>query len=145
MTRKIKKSVLLTTLFLSACYSVEKECAGYGCEYDGITPLGIKYRDESTSAPTPDELDVWYKSVNECIGIWIDPSNLFVISTEDIPEYANGLYYQPDQIVIRSSMNNVQKMMVYEHEVVHYLLYKTTGDADSDHLSPFFRICVKSY
>lgn len=73
--------------------------------------------------------------------------NLTIIP-EDFPlfskheEWINGEFRIPNFLMIRNESPEM-KRRTYQHEVIHYLLYINTGDADPNHNSRLFLRCLK--
>ena len=84
----------------------------------------------------------WYRDVEDCMGVsGIEPPMIRVIEGNrvqcpgnDVPRF--GCHRSGTIIMPKSGLENVWK-----HEDVHYILWKTTGNADAGHTSEFFGKC----
>lgn len=121
-------------------------CYGYGCHFDSVTELGIRYRDDigDETAISPAQVDNAYKSISECFGLWFEP-DIWVVATNDAPDGFTGYYWQTDGygsfITIRGSEYNSFIMNWMRHEFAHHFLYLSTGSVDPDHKSPMWDVC----
>lgn len=124
------------------------ECAGYGCNYDGKTNLGIKYRDElvedqlgRTTHLNALSFDYNYKYVSECLGVWYKP-HLLIILTNHIEDGIIGRFHigSPAVILVKPHYDGTDDEIL-RHEYVHYLLWLSTGSPDGEHVSPLFKQC----
>lgn len=90
-------------------------------------------------------LDASLEEVQECTGIHegaVENLSLHLMSPIfDCPFYEDGCrgaFYQPNIL----KLGFLNPAYITRHELVHYLLFLSTGDADGEHTSPFFSQCV---
>lgn len=148
------RGVLLACLILAACGSgggdesheaTASSNHGYGDHFDALSANGMKLRfTPALAVGHPLALTSFYEEVfavvSLCAGISapVPPFIIFLaeggLGTQD--EGSRGRYFgSPPLIVIAGNT------FALPHEMVHYLLHFSTGNADPGHASPLFQRC----
>lgn len=140
--RNDKFILCLLYLFLSACGAAEHFSPGPNpaAAPDAPPPVGIYigvYVDSTAESWLRDQ----FNSVKACAGFergsFEDLTVVIMPPTFPCPYYpdgCNGEFVSPATIKMGSAY-------IFRHEVIHYLLYRNTGDADPEHRSDLFEKC----
>jgi hypothetical protein len=136
-------SALIFSLTLSACQpeSLPPTCGGYGCVTTHKTELGLKIRSDNDITIDLSSLDKAYRFVSTCLGVWYNPDLVIIYTDEFNSKYAG--WYQHDKqdyILLR-----YDKTTIIQHEFIHYLLQRSTGNPDPNHNSLLFDYCVDPF
>lgn len=141
--------IFLITIIIAGCVPVVEEapdgvsaCEQYGCEHDAVTQGGIPFRDDIGGYDNyMDVIDDAYEETASCMGLWAEP-DLIVVVSSDVPAGANAMTanMQDDTSVVL-----IRPVFWYykalQHEFVHHILNRVTGDPDGEHNSQFFEEC----
>ena len=125
-------ALVITVAFLAASCG-GKPIVGTTVLYDSATA--------TTRKAFQDDFDRWYENVRACMGI-----------TEPVPQ-PRLVIYDGNRVMCGEAVRwgchrsgtiilpKTTRTNIVRHEIVHYLLWKTTGDADASHRSDYFRLC----
>ncbi len=130
--RKLALAITFALALLAASCS-GKPIVGTTVLYDSATA--------TTRKAFQDDFDRWYENVRACMGITEPvPQPRLVIYNGNRVRCNGGVHWGCHQsgtiILPKKTRTNIVR-----HETVHYLLWKTTGDADVSHRSDYFRLC----
>lgn len=114
---------------------VSEDCHGYGCDYTGVTPSGIKYRADLKPGQWglrwEDVIEAGLKNAALCLGVEPKMKALRdgaqVVFTDEIPDAYGGYYYNDGFIVVRIGQLTMTRINT-EHEFVHALVDYHYGD-----------------
>ena len=125
-------ALVITVAFLAASCG-GKPIVGTTVLYDSATA--------TTRKAFQDDFDRWYENVRACMGI-----------TEPVPQ-PRLVIYDGNRVMCGEAtrwgchrsgtiiLPKKTRTNIVRHEIVHYLLWKTAGDADASHRSDYFRLC----
>lgn len=114
--------------------------------YDGITSMGQMVQANGYSYD-PDNLDESFTETMACLRYSDIPSDIFIILKEPysafpcvpLPNGCGGLFdLDNGEPVITVTADLVR----LKHEYIHYMLYYSTGDSDSNHVTDNFDRCA---
>lgn len=131
---------LLMIVFTVGCAPYDPS-ADYPCDNPEYTLLGIKYCIYPGATPlNPGRLDYQYTATANCVGTWVDPKEITIVSTVDDVEFgvdytAEGMTYDYRYIVINTIKAPGQRYSLLNHEYVHVLLH------DNSHRNEAFERC----
>lgn len=151
----IKILLLVSVLLMSGCeVDPSANNFGFGYEYDSVTPLGIKVRNDTEDIIYDTSFDALYSMMYNCIATNGDgtsmppytdplPSVLYIIQVNNIGNGQDGAHnydssnvYGNHVIVIESPhslYSSTSNLTVIKHEMLHYILSTVYGDPDSSH------------
>lgn len=151
---------ILIALLLSACGQQPSETNdnhGLGFDFDEQSDVtGIRVKLANDDSFNADELDTMYAEVAECMNIETlpTPGPLVIYRENFTRDFGNSdfnvgrTYTDTLTIVVDAGQSRVPPPTFPDvqtgadrttrHEMIHFLLKATTGDADVRHTSPFF-------
>jgi len=134
----------LLVLLLSGCggSEVTNNNHGYGDYYDvrGDSGLALRYSptfDQNDPLARVSRYETEFNEVMACTGITAPPPMVIVKPNGSLRPYDGYYYPDPDLIVVEPGTLTV----TFKHELVHYLLDRSTGDLDPHHKSYLFLKC----
>lgn len=142
---------LIIFFFLGGCATNKPELQKRPPVFTPGYPTGIFLipYGKISSRPIKANYEALFKSVKTCtrlekgefndLNLTIIPDNFPLFSKHD--EWINGEFRIPNFLMIRNESPEI-KRHVFQHEVIHYLLYSNTGDADPNHNSRLFLRCL---
>lgn len=138
----------ILVLILVGCGQPEAEpLFAWDGTYRYKTELGIYIKIDTEEKDLATHIDYTWERMQECTNIYIDPDRAFVIEYTDEPIYVSedivfGIIHLEE---IAYSLIRKQDLMyslpTTKHEMVHFLLYLKTGNADAAHMSDYFDNC----
>jgi hypothetical protein len=125
---------------------------GFGWQYDVQGATGLRLRYSPVFAPDSPLADVTkyeqiFAEVKACTGLTASAPLVIAVPFGSLglqpngSRYAGKYFMQPALIVV-SGFAGSDILFYYRHELVHHLLFESTGDPDERHTSPFFSACV---
>lgn len=149
--------IIVLAMFIAGCGNdsidiipVNKAVEKWGGEYDYRTDLGFYIDDQIKQwdqRKTIEFIDMIYRQVQECTGVYIDPDVLAIsiVPRGTVPGY-NGLIHVDDwsaYIIIHEHRFYSYRSTTHRHEFVHLFdHFNGTYDPDNIHASPWFDTCV---
>jgi hypothetical protein len=135
---------LFLVLLLAGCgsggdNSLRVENHGYGFEFDAQGTTGLRLRSSGSAFSDVTYYEATFAEVKTCAGIEA-PAPFVILTSLDGP---TGVYYSaPSLILLDMKHLSTENSSLFKHEVVHYLLDHSTGDADPNHTSALFAKCT---
>lgn len=132
---------LMVLIVLSGCGSHAEEPRqsgdnhGFGWEYDAITQRGLRLRykpalNDGDFLATTSLYEGWFDDMARCTGLRAPMPFVIIQPLGSLDaEGVNGRYYPAPPLI------QIQSVLAFQHEVIHYLLDLNGLDVDAAHTS----------